>query len=141
MFLADLERCTDSVLYNLRLLREIFYPRRCLVCGQSIDMGCFCANCRRSFLLQKVIRDTEQFKEVFLLYKYEQQLKEILHQVKFACCSNLLPLLREEAYLALPARLEYFFADYDIITGIPTSPERKQICAGTDKGAQYAAFI
>lgn len=126
MFLADFRIYRDKMLYNLSLLREIFYPRQCAVCGNVIDTGCFCASCRKSFLLQKVIRDAEPLQEVFLLYKYEQQLKEMLHRVKFDGERSLLPLLQEEAKQALPAGIEYFFADYDIVAGIPTSPERRE---------------
>ena len=120
MFLADFRIYRDKMLYNLSLLREIFYPRQCTVCGNFIDTGCFCASCRKSFLLQKVIRDAEPLQEVFLLYKYEQQLKEMLHRVKFDGERSLLPLLQEEAKQALPVGMKYFFSDYDIVAGIPT---------------------
>lgn len=126
MFLADFRIYRDKMFYNLNLLREIFYPRQCAVCGNVIDTGCFCVSCRKSFLLQKVIRAAEPLQEVFMLYKYEQQLKEALHKVKFDGERSLLPFLQEEVRQALPAGVEYFFADYDLIAGIPTSPERRQ---------------
>lgn len=126
MFSVDFSAYKDVLVYNAQLLREIFYPRRCFVCGTVIDAGCFCADCRRSFLLQMVIKDVYPLREVFLLYKYEQQLKEILHGVKFENRGILLPLLYEEAKFALPLRPKYFFSDFDLVGCIPTSPERRK---------------
>ncbi len=112
--------------YYLRLLGEIFYPRRCQVCGQTIDDGCFCASCRRGFQLQKVIKNDDVLAEIFLLYKYERQLQQILHRIKFERQRDFLPCLKEEACLSLPERMNVFTSSYDIIAGIPTSAERRQ---------------
>lgn len=109
--------------YKLYLIKEIIYPRRCAVCQSVIDEGYFCDKCRRQFILQKRIND-EELGNIYLLFKYEQELQQAIHKLKFTYAREYLPLLQEETRLALPRQLKYFLQRYDIVTNIPTSAER-----------------
>lgn len=109
--------------YGLRLIREIIYPRHCAVCKKIIDEGYFCDKCRRQFIMKKRIAD-EETGNIYLLFKYEQELQQAIHKLKFTCAKDYLPLLREEAEIAMPKHLRYFLQRYDIVTNIPTSAER-----------------
>lgn len=126
--------------YYTRVLRELLFPRHCVVCGNVIDNGYLCAECRKGYLLQKYIRynPREEYlagqaeplaqdvlKSVLLLYKYDGIVKDALHEVKFNDATALLPLLREEAEAALPSAKLRWLSQYDVITCVPTSPERR----------------
>lgn len=75
-----------------------------------------------------------------MLYKYQQELQQAIHNVKFAGQRDLLPLLREEAQLACGTNLQGLLADVDVITHIPTSPERKKQ-RGFDVPQEIFAFL
>ena len=131
--------------YNLRLFKEIFFPRHCAVCKTIIDEGLLCSSCRKNYLLHRVkvyganhssweklikigqplvaedIYDRTQF-----LYKYDGVYKESLHGLKFEGKSELLPMITEEVELALQEDIKALQRHYDIIASIPTSVERKQ---------------
>lgn len=130
--------------YNVRLFKEIFFPRKCGICGAGIDTGLVCDSCRRNFLLEKVKvyganRDSWQslriigqplvsqdyFDRVEYLYRYDGIYKEALHNLKFEQEKQLLPLLKEEAELALGASADRILRHYDYVTCIPTSEERR----------------
>lgn len=119
-----------SLKYWLRLSGEVLYPRKCETCGCVIDDGCFCASCRRNFTLRKktahFYNDEGGLDEAVFLYKYCDDLQKLLHNVKFEQTAGLLPLLAEEAEIALPVRRQTFTVAFDIISSIPTSPERRQ---------------
>ena len=117
----------NNLSYQRRLLGEVIYPRRCAVCKNEIDTGYFCEACRKNFTLGKMLKQVDNIDEVFLCYKYHQELQEALQNVKFAGQKDLLPLLKEEAQLALAdaSNLEKVLLKYDIICCVPTSPERK----------------
>lgn len=130
--------------YNMRLFKEIFFPRKCGICGAGIDTGLVCDSCRRNFLLQKVKvygadRDSWQrlsaigqplvaedyFDRVEYLYRYDGIYKEALHNLKFEQEKQLLPLLKEEAELSLQDSFSKLLRHYDYVTCIPTSEERR----------------
>lgn len=130
--------------YNVRLFKEIFFPRKCGICGTGIDTGLLCDSCRKSFLLQKVKiygadRDSWQrlraigqplvaedyFDRMEYLYRYDGIYKEALHNLKFEQEKQLLPLLKEEAELALKVSVSKLLRHYDYVTCIPTSEERR----------------
>lgn len=128
--------------YYGRLLKELVFPRRCAVCGQNINVGFFCSSCRKHYLLAKQLEyaPPEQLPDmshnaepllpedvldgVIMLYKYDDALKDALHQIKFGGDARLLPLLREEAEDALPSGKLLWLDGFDFITWIPTSAER-----------------
>ena len=132
----------NEVNYQCRLLGELVYPRRCAVCKNEIDTGYFCEACRKNFALGKMLMQVDNIDEVFLCYKYHQELQEALQNVKFAGQKDLLPLLKEEAQLALEdvSDLEKVFLKYDIICCVPTSPERKAE-RGFDVPCEIFAFL
>lgn len=130
----------NNVGYQCRLLCEIIYPRQCGVCRQEIDTGYFCESCRKNFVLGKVCGQVENLDAVFMLYKYQQELQQAIHNVKFEGQKNLLPLLREEAQLAWSCELEKLLGEIDIITCVPTSPRRKQQ-RGFDVPQEIFAFL
>ena len=132
--------------YNLQLFKEIFFPRRCAVCNVEIDTGLVCAECRKAFALHKVelygadksswqaLNDSGQpvaaediFDRVELLYRYEGAFKDALHRLKFDREARLLPLLKEEADLALTGSLRGLCRHYDVLIPIPTSEERRRL--------------
>ncbi len=130
----------NNVGYQCRLLGEVIYPRRCAVCQKEIDTGYFCETCRKNFTLHKMVEGFENLDKVLMLYKYHQNLQEAIHNVKFAGEKSLLPLLKEEAQLTVASDLENFNANFDIVTCVPTSPERKKE-RGFDVPAEIFAFF
>ena len=130
--------------YNLQLFKEIFFPRHCAVCDAKIDMGLVCEACRNEYTLNKIkiygatqtswraleasgqpLVAEDYFDRIELLYRYDGAFKASLHSLKFEAAKHLLPLLREEAELALKTKMKTFEHHYDVITCIPTSKERK----------------
>lgn len=111
--------------YQLRLLGELIYPRCCSVCHGEIEEGCFCERCRQSFGLYKTLGQLEHLDAAILLLKYQQQLQGHIARVKFIGEKNLLPLLSEEAELAVDALYPEIENSFDLITCIPTSKERR----------------
>ena len=130
----------NNVGYQCRLLSEVIYPRRCAVCQTEIDTGYFCEVCRKNFALHKMVEGFDNLDKVLMLYKYHQNLQEAIHNVKFAEEKSLLPLLKEEAQLAVVDDLEKLLTDCDIITCVPTSPERKAE-RGFDVPTEIFAFF
>lgn len=61
---------------------------------------------------------------VIFLYRYDGVIKETLHQIKFDDKAELLAGLKEEADKVLPANLDMWLSNFDIICSIPTSKER-----------------
>ena len=135
--LKDFYRATN---YYMRVLRELIFPRRCAVCGNVIDTAYLCPACRKGYALQKYVqlKPREEFlagqaepmaedmlDSVLLLYKYDGILKEALQRLKFSKEASLLPLLSEEAEAALPSAKLRWLSQFDVITCIPTSPERR----------------
>lgn len=131
--------------YNVRLFKEIFFPRQCGVCGNRIDTGLLCECCRKNFILNKVkINGVDQaswselkrigqplvaedyFDRAEYLYRYDGIFKEALHSLKFEQEKQLLLLLKEEAELALQNRTTKLLRHYDYVTCIPTSQERRE---------------
>lgn len=131
--------------YNLRLFKEIFFPRLCAVCHQEIDTGLVCSSCRKGHTLQKVVlygagqaswqRLCQQGQPLVIadvldrseyLYRYDGAFKEALHGLKFAAQSELLTLLKEEAELGLKDKKQQLLRHYDYVTCVPTSPERRK---------------
>lgn len=131
--------------YNLRLLKEIFFPRHCAVCASEIDTGLVCDKCRKHFCLNKVIQyganqasweevvtvsqrltAPDVFGRIELLYKYDSAFKDALHSLKFEANKELLPLLKEEAEIALISITDTLVQHYDLVTSIPTSDERRK---------------
>lgn len=127
--------------YYGRVLKELVFPRRCAVCGDGIEAGYLCEKCRKHYLLQRTLQGAprEEFlagqaeaqpldllDSVLVLYKYDGVLKDALHHCKFEGDASLLPFLREEAEAALPSAKLRWLQQFDIITCVPTSPERLQ---------------
>ena len=52
--------------------------------------------------------------------------KDALHKIKFEGEAGWLPLLREEAELALPTAKMRWLQQFDLITCVPTAPERRR---------------
>lgn len=130
-----------DVTYYGRLLKELVFPRRCAVCGDGIEAGYVCEKCRKNYLLQKQLpcaaREeflagqaeplaTDVLQSIFLLYKYDGMYMQALHEVKFNGNASLLPFLREEAEAALPGAKLRWLQQFDVVTCVPTSPERLQ---------------
>lgn len=132
----------NNVGCQCRLLGEVIYPRRCAVCKNEIDTGYFCEACRKNFALGKKVERFENLDEVFMLYKYHQDLQEALQNVKFVGQKDLLPLLKEEAQLALEEASDFTraLAKYDVVCIVPTSSERRAE-RGFDVPCEIFAFL
>lgn len=134
-----------NLAYNLRLFKEIFFPRHCTVCDAEIDSGLVCDNCRKHFSLDKIIQsganreswqeivtsgqpliNGDLFDRIELLYRYDLSFKDALHSLKFEAREELLPLLKEEAEFALLPIVDSLARHYDLATFIPTSEERRK---------------
>ena len=128
-----------EIAYYGRVLKELVFPRRCVVCSYGIETGYVCEQCRRNYLLQRVLKGEPReeylagqaepvaldvLDSVLLLYKYDGVLKDALHRCKFAAEADMLPFLREEAEAGLPSAKLRWLEQFDIITCVPTSPER-----------------
>ena len=113
-----MQRWLRDFAYYGRVAKELIFPRRCAVCATNIDNAYVCEQCRREYLLQRQLPccpreeylagqaaplPTDVLYSVLLLYKYEGVFKDALHKIKFDGEAGWLPLLREEAELALPA--------------------------------------
>lgn len=129
----------QEISYYGRLLKELVYPRRCVSCGEGIEAGYLCEQCRKNYLLQKRLAcapreeflagqaepvATDVVAAIYLLYKYDGIFMQALHRVKFEGDASLLPFLREEAEAALPAAKLRWLQQFDVITCVPTSAER-----------------
>lgn len=131
--------------YNLRLFKEIFFPRRCNVCKTTIDEGLLCSKCRENYLLHKIniyganhdswemlasvgqpLVAEDIFDRVQFLFRYDGIYKDCLHGLKFEGQKEFLPILTEEADFALEQYFSELQRHYDIITCIPTSNERRE---------------
>ncbi|MDY6029079.1 MAG: phosphoribosyltransferase family protein [Acidaminococcaceae bacterium] len=145
--------------YHARLLKEIFFPRRCCVCGDVIDTGCFCSVCRQEFILckeivwggnsatyQKMLTEArpmiaaDVINRALVLYKYDGKLKWMLQKIKFDADASLLHLLAEEAQFALTRKFKYLLSSADLIICIPTSADR-QARRGFDVPGEIFAFL
>lgn len=135
-----LKDASRAIKYYTQVVRELIFPRRCAVCGDVIDTAYLCLTCRKGYVLQKYVqlKPREEYlagqaepvaedvlDSMLLLYKYDGILKDALQQLKFNGESSLLPLLREEAEAALPGAKLRWLSQFDVITCIPTSPERR----------------
>lgn len=127
--------------YYGRVAKELIFPRRCAVCAAAIETGYLCESCRREYLLQRRLPcvPREEFlagqaaplpgdvlHSILLLYKYDGVFKDALHRIKFESDASLLPLLREEADLALPAAKLRWLQQFDVIACVPTSGQRRR---------------
>ena len=136
-----MQRWLREFAYYGRVAKELIFPRRCAVCATNIDNGYVCEQCRREYLLQRQLAccpreeylagqasplPTDVLYSVLLLYKYEGVFKDALHKIKFEGEAGWLPLLREEAELALPAAKMRWLQQFDLITCVPTAPERRR---------------
>lgn len=126
--------------YNIGLLKEIIYPRKCAVCNAEIHDGCFCKVCRHGFLLAQhksygnlearlweqatELLPEDVLSELVILYKYDGCIKDSLRLIKFSSRYALLPPLREELQLALPPRFDLWLNSFDFAACVPTSSER-----------------
>lgn len=125
--------------YYGRLLKELVFPRRCALCGEGIEVGLLCETCRKNYLLKRRVscepreeflagqaraKPTDVLKSILLLYKYDGVYMQALHKVKFEADARALPYLREEAEAALPAAKLRWLQQFDVVTCVPTSPER-----------------
>lgn len=157
-----MHRLLRDFAYYGRVAKELIFPRRCAVCATNIDNGYVCEQCRREYLLQRQLPccpreeylagqaaplPTDVLYSVLLLYKYEGVFKDALHKIKFDGEAGWLPLLREEAELALPAAKMRWLQQFDLITCVPTAPERRkqrgfdvpqELFAGSWKDAAWA---
>lgn len=104
--------------YYGRVAKELIFPRRCAVCATNIDNGYVCEQCRREYLLQRQLPccpreeylagqaaplPTDVLYSALLLYKYEGVFKD-----------------------ALPAAKMRWLQQFDLITCVPTAPERRR---------------
>ena len=136
-----MQRWLRDFAYYGRVAKELIFPRRCAVCAVNIDNAYVCEQCRREYLLQRQLPccpreeylagqaaplPTDVLYSVLLLYKYECVFKDALHKIKFDGEAGWLPLLREEAELALPSAKMRWLQQFDLITCVPTAPERRR---------------
>lgn len=115
-----------DILYNLRLLWENVVPRRCAVCNTIIHDGAFCSRCRADFALHKMVEDGNEFNLLYFLFKYKDELRDLIRALKFQNCTRYIPYLREEAFLAMGTGWSDFLQQYDYVTWIPTSTDRRE---------------
>lgn len=113
-------------LYNLQLLWENVAPRCCAVCGDKIDEGVFCSVCREHFVINKMVEQGETINIIYLLYKYEREVRKFLHAVKFENKGRYLYPLGEEATVIFGCYWQELLQQYDLAVAIPTSVNRFQ---------------
>ena len=109
------------------LIWEIFYPRTCFVCGIEIADGLFCDECRRGLYVGKEIAARENLTGIWILFAYDQGVKEALHRIKFAGAKSLPLLLRSETGMVMATEPWPCFLNMQALaTGIPTDARRKK---------------
>lgn len=74
--------------FTRKLLPDIFYPRRCIMCNSTINIGkdiCICRDCHKDLKNQgQVIRDGEKFfEEAISALEYDGNVKEAMREFKF----------------------------------------------------------
>ena len=100
-----MHRLLRDFVYYGRVAKELIFPRRCAVCATSIDNGYVCEQCRKEYLLQR----------------------------QLPCCpreeylaGQAVPLPTDVLYSALPSAKMRWLQQFDLITCIPTAPERRK---------------
>ena len=109
------------------LVREIFFPRLCYGCRVEIADGWLYPACRQGLWVGKILPPEEALDVAWLLFAYDQAVKEAIRKIKFAGDRELPVLLGSEAGLALD-REEWpaFLPQEALVTGIPTDARRRQ---------------
>ena len=110
-----------------RLVQEIFFPRVCFACRVEIEDGWLCPKCRRGLWVGKTLPSSENLEGVWMLFAYDQAVKEALHKIKFAGDRELPALLGSEAAVLLDSQRWPDFPGQDaVVTGIPTDAGRRR---------------
>lgn len=112
--------------YDLQLLWEFLVPRRCGVCGAKISEGLFCPVCREHFVLNKMMEEQGNLNIIYLLFRYERELRNFIRGAKFHGQRHYLYPLGEEAQLVLDNEWMTLWQQYDIVSCIPTSLDRAE---------------
>jgi predicted amidophosphoribosyltransferase len=68
---------------NYKLLRILTYifPQKCKVCGAYADQ--ICIKCSKTLKVHKGNINLEYVDKVFVLYMYDETMKEIIHKAKY----------------------------------------------------------
>lgn len=125
-----------------QLLRDIFYPQRCLECNCIVqNHTLFCAQCRKRYKGKALVTTYgfEQLESVLSVYPYNLKIKRALHLVKYNHARALLLACgRELEEHLLFKHLSAFFKENSkgeaklflkenfLVVPIPTEPGRKK---------------
>lgn len=117
-----------------RLFLDVFYPVRCQRCGQVLQKeALLCSRCHEQLTDRRFLRPQSfncvDMDGICLLFRYEEQIRDVLHKIKFQGAKRYLPLLAEELlrecycsdfedYWDLPEQLFWM--------AIPTDARRRQ---------------
>jgi len=116
--------------YGEAFLR-LFYPSVCALCDELLELEeqGLCLPCRESLEKLRCAPSEERIRlslvygdEAWVLFRYEDSVKEILHQIKFGGRRDLLRIFTPEIASLAERRRE--LSAYDSLTPIPLDPRR-----------------
>lgn len=77
-------------------VRRIFFVYKCADCGSETEDGIFCPACRNKRSRGEMRTDLEFIDKAIIGYRYEDGVKNVLHDLKFHHAKENLEHLREE---------------------------------------------
>lgn len=104
---------------------DIFYPRRCFVCHTEIQQGIYCTPCRALAWQGQELLAGQQLDKLWVMYVYENEIRKLIHALKFNGKRTLLSLVQEEVNLIFTGGWgNNFQAHNTLVSGIPTDAGR-----------------
>lgn len=118
--------------YGEAFLRFL-YPSFCATCHELLELEeqGLCLPCRKNLRKLRFLPSEERIRlslaygdEGWVLFRYEDSVKEILHKIKFGRRRDLLRIFAEDIVSFLERRPQ--LASYDCIAPIPLDPRRRR---------------
>ena len=115
-----------------KVLREIFYPTRCLSCHTTVAPGTLlCLPCRESLLAQLFLnagsRECLHLDGIYILFRYEDGVKKALHGLKYHHRRSYLEQIAGEIQgqgIVAQLRDTWELCQAIFVVPIPTAPQR-----------------
>jgi ComF family protein len=104
---------------------DVFYPRRCFACHTEIPRGIYCPQCRALAWQGCEILKGPQLDKLWVMYVYENEIRELIHALKFNGKRALVSLVQEEVNLIFARGWGNNFQPHNtLVSGIPTDAGR-----------------
>lgn len=107
------------------LFWDVFYPRRCYACHTEILRGIYCTQCRALAWQGRELVAGPELDKLWVMYVYENEVRELIHALKFNGKRALLSLVKEEVNFIFARGWENNFQPVNtLVSGIPTDAGR-----------------